>query len=136
MTNLEQLMKKLIELRPGTRFQVEWFVQAEIPEIDALALHDKGKLYDGKGARLMIGPPSLCHNNSLKLCMKYRWEWMHGFALSDDPCWRVHSWCVNKKGRIIETTGPRVVYFGIPMMQHPGFRLRAQEMAIASRQSR
>jgi hypothetical protein len=37
-----------------------------------------------------------------------------GFALSDDGCWRVHSW-VQTPGGIVETTVKRRLYFGIPM---------------------
>ena len=38
-----------------------------------------------------------------------------GYALSDDGMWRQHSWCIDKRPRttkIIETTEPRVLYFG------------------------
>ncbi len=61
---------------------------------------------------LVPGEPSHCHDNVIEL-------WQHdeldaigtGFALSEDELWRPHSWGL-RGGVIIETTVPRVRYFG------------------------
>ncbi len=36
-----------------------------------------------------------------------------GYALDADGLWRQHSWVMDKKGRVIETTVRRVAYCGI-----------------------
>jgi hypothetical protein len=36
-----------------------------------------------------------------------------GYALSDDALWREHSWAWDRQGAVIETTEPRVRYFGL-----------------------
>jgi hypothetical protein len=39
-----------------------------------------------------------------------------GYSLSDDGLWRQHSWGLRREG-ILETTVPRVKYFGV-LLQH------------------
>lgn len=36
-----------------------------------------------------------------------------GYALSDDGLWRFHSWGINFNDEIVETTEPRIKYYGI-----------------------
>jgi hypothetical protein len=56
-----------------------------------------------------------CHANSARLYEKHkRYSLCTGYALSQDGVWRPHSWCRNGK-RIVETTTPRLVYFGFTM---------------------
>jgi hypothetical protein len=71
-----------------------------------------------------IGKPCDCHRNSCDL-----WEAnrnnpdirVHiatGYALTKDGMWRQHSWVVWIKARsvkIVETTTPRIAYFGFVM---------------------
>ena len=67
---------------------------------------------------MMRGEPSRCHSNSA-LC----WEAnpnkvtiYTGYGLSKDGLWRQHSWLVNNRsGNVVETTEPRIIYFGFPM---------------------
>ena len=112
---LDDLKSHLATVRPGTRFQVDRFVRAQIPDDAAALLMEYGTLEPGRTARLIRMTPSGCHENATKLAARYGWEVWTGFALSDDGCWRVHSWCRNKRGRIVETTITRTDYFGIPI---------------------
>jgi hypothetical protein len=58
------------------------------------------------------GKVSDCHANAARLWRKKLGNLMTGFAYSDD-CWRRHSWIVDKKGTLTETTESRAHYFGI-----------------------
>ena len=55
-----------------------------------------------------------CHNNC-KFLQNYENSLtvFTGFALSDDGLWRFHSWCLTKDDTIIETTEPRIMYYGV-----------------------
>jgi hypothetical protein len=62
----------------------------------------------------VIGAVSDCHANAAAM-------WRSGvavavgtgYALSADSLWREHSWGWDAEGRLVETTEPRVRYFGI-----------------------
>jgi hypothetical protein len=41
-----------------------------------------------------------------------RFQIVTGYALSDDGLWRRHTWALEGE-RVIETTEPRVLYFGV-----------------------
>lgn len=82
---------------------------------------DRGILWDGADAEMMPGRPSQCHMNSA-----YCWDANRdkvtiatGYALSSDGMWRQHSWCIafdeDECPYIVETTEPRVAYYGFPM---------------------
>lgn len=55
-----------------------------------------------------------CHLNSAKLWRKgpERYGLITGFALSHEV-WRSHSWLMNAKDQIIETTYPCELYYGV-----------------------
>lgn len=84
---------------------------------DFRALLEQGTLSYGDNHRLIKGQPSSCHSNSAKLYDENpdRLRIATGYALSEDGCWRQHSWLVDKDNdeQIIETTVPRVAYYGI-----------------------
>lgn len=79
-----------------------------------------GQFWIGNNIKLMRGEPSQYHANSCNL-----WEQNKditrictGYALSEDGMWRQHSWIIWHKARsnqIIETTVPRILYFGFVM---------------------
>lgn len=79
-----------------------------------------GQLWLGTNVKIMKGEPSQCHRNSCDL-----WEQNSentrictGYALTPDGMWRQHSWLVWMKPRsnqIVETTVPRIAYFGYVM---------------------
>ena len=82
---------------------------------DAEALMTCGQVWPGYGAVMMPGEACRCHKNSFTLAAEKGYRLCTGYALSDDGMWREHSWCVNRNGEtveIIETTEPRVLYFG------------------------
>ena len=85
---------------------------------DFSKLQARGQLWYGDKIQMMPGEPSHCHSNSALL-----WEANKslvviatGYALSDDGMWRQHTWCVAEEVNggpiIIETTEPRIAYFG------------------------
>jgi len=84
------------------------------------AIIDRGQLWYGDEAVMKKGLPSQCHYNSAKLWEKYKEKFkiVTGYALSLDGMWREHSWCVEvrpRKNRIVETTEPRVAYYGMTL---------------------
>ena len=90
-------------------------------EEDLGRIIERGILWDGADAEMMLGQPSQCHMNSA-----YCWDANRdkttiatGYALSEDGMWRQHSWCVgfydDETPYIVETTSPRIAYYGFPM---------------------
>jgi hypothetical protein len=88
----------------------------------------EGFLLDGEDAVMEIGAPSACHDNASRLTRlnSEKMVLMTGYALSDDGMWRSHSWCLSSEDdgsfTIIETTVPRLAYFGhiVRRNQTPG----------------
>jgi len=74
-------------------------------------------MQDGKDAKVRKMARSRCHDNACALAQKVKkLLWVTGYALSNDGVWRHHSWCWDtKKEQIVETTEPRVAYFGVPI---------------------
>jgi hypothetical protein len=59
-----------------------------------------------------------CHINAARLWSEKRYGIIavgSGFALSEDGLWRPHSWGLDDRGYVIETTVKRTKYFGIVM---------------------
>tara|TARA_B100002019_G_C21256613_1_gene594210 strand:- start:1790 stop:2296 length:507 start_codon:yes stop_codon:yes gene_type:complete len=95
--------------------------QVVLPSIeeDLEYIQMRGVFCIGEHSILKRGLPSQCHRNSCDLYMMEEREdffIMTGYALSKDGFWRQHSWCVDYKNeKIIETTEPRIAYFGFVM---------------------
>jgi hypothetical protein len=88
----------------------------DIPETLIRPLLEFGCYRIGKGACLRKRGMKLgrCHANAQKLVMEGKEPiYAIGFALSEDGYWRPHSWCVSKKGNVVETTARRVSYYGV-----------------------
>lgn len=95
-------------------------------EDDLESIMTRGQLWYGDRTRMIKGEMSQCHKNSCAL-----WELNKnllmiatGYALSDDGMWRQHSWLVHikpRKNKIIETTTPRVAYFGFVMTEEEAY---------------
>ncbi len=102
------------------------FKDSDEPKIIA-----RGQLWSGAGSIRTRGEPCRCHQNSVRLfasvlesCSKESDAPLQdrlglavatGYALSNDGMWRQHSWCIERMRRgvrPIETTEPRVAYFG------------------------
>lgn len=92
---------------------------------DLLALETRGQLWFGNSAVPRKGERGRCHENSAILWSNYRDGWRGGrlvlctgYALSPDGMWRQHSWCLWRRARsirVVETTLPRIAYFGFAM---------------------
>lgn len=112
--DLEALKRHLLSI-DGRAFQADWFLEEELrpPEVDLLL--EVGHLDSTE--HLMVRPMDLseCHRNVRRLAAAdHEVGWRFGMALSSDEIWRVHSWAI-QRGRIIETTLPRIRYFGLDM---------------------
>lgn len=93
-------------------------------EEDLMDILENGQFWFGSGAKRMKGRACQCHNNSRKLYDRNKKDFdiriCTGYALSDDGMWRQHSWLVLHKERsnqIIETTEPRIGYYGFVMTE-------------------
>lgn len=81
-----------------------------------------GQLWYGDRIDIIHGEHNQCHSNSAKHWHRHKDKTVlcTGYALSEDGMWRQHSWLVRlkpMKNRIIETTVPRVAYFGFAMTE-------------------
>ncbi len=100
-------------LRVGGQHAVLPIIEEDIRDILG-----KWRVWARPKTLLRVGERSRCHQNSgnlwdvnrriLKLCT--------GYALSDDGCWRPHSWCWwPSRQAIVETTERRLAYVGFCM---------------------
>lgn len=91
------------------------------PDEDLWKIIERGILWDGADAAMMPGRPSQCHLNSARCwdANRDKTTIATGYSLSYDGIWRQHSWCVGFDDDdcpyIVETTDPRVAYYGFPM---------------------
>jgi hypothetical protein len=95
------------------------------PELDAVL--ERGCPFDGRGARSQRGLASDCHGNVARLYDRSggRLRIATGYALSeDDGLWRQHSWAIGRDA-LIETTDPRLIYFGYVLGDREAIRFRA-----------
>ena len=94
----------------GERFQIPGVIECDLR--DELPRQD-WRDTPGAGARLLKMRTCGCHENAARLALAYNWSCWTGLALSPDGVWRVHSWAMNRRGRIVETTVPRTHYLGV-----------------------
>ncbi len=114
MNSLAKVKSYLTGLYPESRFQIESFLKSQISNEFAKCLLKYTAPISGHGARLIKGKRSQCHDNAKRLIgIHAGWGMWYGLALSNDQIWRVHSWCRNTQGRIIETTEARIKYYGL-----------------------
>jgi hypothetical protein len=76
---------------------------------------DRGRYFPGRRARIEQGVMSACHTNVSVLFFLTGGtvRIATGYALSADGLWRQHSWGVDSEdGQIVETTVPRLGYYG------------------------
>ena len=83
-------------------------------DMDALLNDDLVQVWSGDYMQMSEGgAPNQCHSNSVALYDTYDdLSIATGWALSEDGCWRQHTWCVDDNGMVIETTVPRLEYYG------------------------
>lgn len=94
-------------------------------EEDLEGIMTYGQLWYGKTVKMKKGRPSRCHSNSAELYEANRDALTDsrliictGYALSGDGMWRQHSWLAWIRARsvtLVETTVPRIAYFGFCM---------------------
>jgi hypothetical protein len=96
-----------------------------MPDPDTAKLVKRGKVYKYYTLEMNEGMDSACHVNTALLYLlksSKGFKIVTGYALSEDGYWRQHSWGSMGK-KIIETTVPRVKYFG--------FKLNSKESSMA-----
>lgn len=65
---------------------------------------------------LRRGTNNACHANSANAWCRGEVESMAtGYALSNDDLWRQHTWAITAAGVIVESTGARLAYVGVPL---------------------
>lgn len=108
----EQLAQRLLSLGGSEVWISEEFASRGPVQM----LLREGVSLPGNKATLHCGFMNRCHDNVLALCAQDpARQWMAGFALGSDGCWREHSWCVDSKGALLETTYKPRMYFGFVM---------------------
>jgi hypothetical protein len=87
---------------------------APMPEPHLNALLQRGKVMNND-LRFHKMDNSACHSNVALLWNRKGYAICTGWALSDDNIWRQHSWCLDRRATIVETTESREIYFGIKL---------------------
>lgn len=93
-------------------FKYGGYILSYWPNIDTPKVAREGVILDGKTFKRIGMEPRNCHGNAARLGSEVDAKVWTGWALSQDGCWRPHSWA-EFGGQFIETTEPRVAYFGI-----------------------
>jgi len=113
-------LKKILKLRDRLlTFGGEQGCMPTIEE-DLEQIEERGQLWYGDRIKMMKGEGSQCHYNSC-MCWDVNRDKVHiatGYGLSIDGLWRQHSWLILNRPRkniVVETTIPRVAYFGFVM---------------------
>ena len=89
-------------------------------EEDLENILEYGQFWLEYNAEMVKGEACQCHKNSARVWQKNKDKTVicTGYALSADGMWRQHSWLIHRKprsNRIVETTRPRVLYYGFAM---------------------
>ena len=99
----------------GDRFQIPGIIERDLADelhrTDWQSVRGPGKMV--KSVQGIPMATSQCHQNSALLALGKKWAMMTGMALSDDGCWRAHSWVIDAHGGVRETTTPRTMYYGV-----------------------
>ena len=115
---IQKGLKKHPELRPLRKKLLsiggEEIVPREEPDLSKII--KRGKLFKCKAKLTKLRMIS-CHTNAAELYATKGYKIATGWALSDDGLWRQHSWCIDGKENIVETTKSRKKYFGVVLMQ-------------------
>ena len=90
---------------------------------------ERGIEFSGK-SRMMRGEPSRCHGNASHLWLKNKdFKIVEGWALSEDSCWRQHTWGI-LNDKTIETTVKRTKYFGVVLEDKEAYRFAESNLDI------
>jgi hypothetical protein len=87
---------------------------ADVEGLEHNFMYKFGSLFNRRGIRRVKGMRHECHMNVCSLVKKDKSvQSATGYALHSDGTWNRHSWGVDSKGKIIETTSPiRKAYYG------------------------
>jgi hypothetical protein len=94
-----------------------------MPEKDVQILVERGKRLPRMPIEVIKGRTSRCHwniaeiwDNPEKFGIDSGFSIVVGYVLDvDSPVWRQHTWGLTGDGRLIETTKPRAVYWGVEL---------------------
>lgn len=91
-------------------------------DADTSHILNYGQIWNGKNPIIKRGMNNHCHQNAAIYWHNHKdnTRICTGYALSNDGMWREHSWLIQlnpRSNKIIETTVPRVLYFGYAMTQ-------------------
>jgi len=101
----------LKNIYPDTHIVASPEDKREIAKIDKIIFELSN---DNTNVLLSKMKTSSCHENVHTLLKKRKIQYGYtGYALSEDGLWRLHSWGVDHKGMLIETTVLRVMYIGL-----------------------
>lgn len=117
---------RLLRLRDTLLSMAGCEVVLPIADEDIADITQYGQLWTNITTKMMKGRPSKCHANAAELWYENKETYKDGhaiiictgYALSKDGFWRQHSWLIHAKARannVIETTEPRLAYFGFGM---------------------
>jgi len=110
----EKASKILNEIVPGTHLTPAQGDDANIQNLVNGKILFKRFVVADEDVYLYRMQPHRCHSNACKLLnLKKAKEAFSGFALGGDGSWRSHSWGIDEKGRIMETTAINLVYIGV-----------------------
>ncbi len=89
-------------------------------ESDMDSLMARGEVFDCGNPPLVKGQPGRCHANAARYWSHHedKVQIVTGYGLSSDGIWLQHTWCRKiRGGRLVETTEPRVLHFGVRLNQ-------------------
>jgi hypothetical protein len=94
----------------GIRVAIPWLESTK----EHLRLVKNGRPKLGDNVILLEVDRNSCHKNVARLFVSHPGEFRiaSGFALGIDGMWQSHSWLVEKDDFIVETTVPRMIYYG------------------------
>lgn len=102
-------------------------------ESAAKAILARGQFWYGDIVEVNYGEIRQCHKNSAELWAsdKVNRKIVTGYALSQDAMWRQHTWVIEIRGDkniIIETTEPRIGYFGVVLLDEEAQQFHDSEV--------
>ncbi len=103
--------------------EINQYLQQHVPNTHVVAMPDGFKYYENfiqksdfyypTNVKFIKMKQSNCHDNCEELLQENKIKFcVFGYALSEDGLFRVHSWGLDNYETIIETTEPRLLYFG------------------------
>lgn len=101
----------------GYEERMDRFLEEEFTPEEARILVSWGRVFRPCRVKMVSGSRNHCHTNVARLVASdpKKFEAWTGMSLCEDGLWRSHSWAVDTDGTVVETTVPRLIYYGCPM---------------------